>query len=175
MQVEFASVLGEQVFLGDRPEYRRLQRLANPVHRRRLQKPDGGIWTAPLWMRGGRTSSPWIEWCRAQRFRLAEPRDVWKIVPSPESRLIVVDGAASFATVIANYRHRDSTSFLPFLDFESMREDGYAGLHVTERGYLECRHPIHGIDLFHWAVSSTIWFDWTFVDVVPGSTLAARP
>jgi len=153
---------GTHLFVGDQPQRGRFCRARNPQTMRRLQKPTGGLWTSPLKMIADEQCSPWIRWCREHHFRAGTHRATWILTTTSARSILVIDSASDFANVICEYRDLLSPPLLPTLEFERMYSDGFAGLHLTERGCSASRQPVNGIDFFHWTVSSTIWFDWIF-------------
>jgi hypothetical protein len=121
-------------------------------------KPRGGFWTSS-WL-GPERGSDWERWRMSESFGDGAV-SAWLLTPSPESRLIVVDGLADFQALDAAYGSRfGPDDVLSGLDFEAMARDGWDAVWLTERGQEETRYTTPG--LYGWDAESVLWLRWAF-------------
>lgn len=163
-----AGDLGPQLAVMDTMPHQSRMNAAFNRARAYNNKPAGGFWTSTL--HPVDQVSDWVRWCRQEDYGDVEGKQWWIVVPDPAKWLLVIDCYDDLRFALDRYRmdDEDRASWTgPQLDFNAMRDDGYAGLHLTERGNAQC-HTFAGIDepdLNGWDVESTVWFDWCFTDV----------
>lgn len=58
-----------------------------------MMKPVGGLWTSTL----DGDSSPWLEWCRAERWGISEGTQAWLLEPAPDAAVLTIDSKATSA------------------------------------------------------------------------------
>lgn len=117
----------------------------------------GGWWTATLTEDG---SSAYVD------FNLECSPDVargflnhfawWSLTPQPSVFVLVLDGPDSFKAALSHFRYKQSVE----LDFEQIRDAGFAGVHVTDQAARQ-----YG-PLTEWTHESTHWLRWAFTDEV---------
>ena len=139
--------------------------------RRAIAKPNGGLWTSTL--RPG-PSSAWVEWCRDEQFDDPDALTWHVLTPDPAARILVIDSLADLIVTTARYplplawdRERCE------IDFVAVAADGFAAVHLTERGNAECHsvsYPvppgISTLALNTWDCESTAWLRWAFAAAV---------
>lgn len=160
--------LGYQLFVGDEPCTERFIPAVNSNWR--AEKPNAGLWTSS-YVDG---ISDWVRWCRATYFASVNTDSWWVLHADPHARVLVIDSRDDLDALVA-WASRPKLYPMPsqaiLLDFEKMRDAGYAGLHLTHDGLSANRYrdsepeDINGIGFSSWDVESTVWFDWAFTHV----------
>ena len=96
--------LGLQAWLG-RGEFDPAKVGRNPWPTEPRQKPDHGFFTSS-WD-GERPTSPWMEfWCTTPRAAKELDRQVWLLHPRADARLYVIDCAADYEDLVAEFTQR---------------------------------------------------------------------
>lgn len=155
--------LGVQAFVHRRPptpsEY------DEPTNTNDLMcKPDGGLWTSTLRSDG---TTAWGEWCRAEDFAGGD-YPLWRLWLRDGTRVYQIHSEQDLADLLGIYQRTDEVaraypvSSFAKIDFESMRADGWDGIHLTDTGQRETRFTRPG--LYGWDCESTLWLRWVVRD-----------
>lgn len=133
-----------------------------------MNKPEGGLWTSTL-VDG---ISDWIRWCRGEGFGNVDDVPWWTLEPEPGATLLQIDGWDDLDLMMRVY----GRSWGPIagmnrksLDFDAIKQAGYAGVNLTEHGARECHFGdwMSGYSLNAWDCESTVWLRWSFAVVAP--------
>lgn len=131
-----------------------------------LNKPSGGMWTSSRRYHG---SSAWIEWCENERFETGVHRK-WLLTPDPDARVAEVDDEPDLWALHERFGVKEPIGndghHLYGLDFYKMSKE-FDGIHLTDEGQWRTRNT-QPYNLYGWDCESTVWFNWSFNEVVDG-------
>ena len=129
-----------------------------------LNKPMCAFWTSTFTGRHGRiVHSAWNDW--AYHNGLLK-RKSFLLVPKSDVHVLEIDSYEDYADAKKLRDANDGS-----IDFGWYAEQGFDGIHVTERAISECRVLPFGeasmnLRLSLWDVESTCWFHLRWIDVV---------
>ena len=126
-----------------------------------FNKPDGGLWCAPVQSDG---CSTWESFCRKARLDLPSGKfDFWSNLPG----LYRIDGLQDYLNLVDTFPAIDTWDRL-CVDFEAMvAARRYRGVYLTEQGANNC-HWSKGIpgrlsayaSLREWEIACVLWLYW---------------
>lgn len=162
-----ASSLGAQLFIGhQRPMRTALGPWVNATDRSNWLKPLGGLWTSTLRHRGEHYCSDWAQTALGLGL-LHGDEEWWVLDPFDYARVVVIDTREDLAGLIARYPLDAPPPSPRVLDWPAVRDDGFAGVHVTPRAAAELRQLWPDADLWSWDCESTAWGHWCFDEPWP--------
>jgi hypothetical protein len=124
-------------------------------------QPHGGLFTSTL-LPGGESDltrrAPWLA---------GQGRAWWELHPDPRAVVLTIDTEGDLAAVCRHFPHPSG-----YPNFAAIAADGFAAVHVTERGT--------GIpNIGAWDSEATLWLRWSFVGdpvrLSPPEAIAAAP
>ena len=124
-----------------------------------LEKPLGGLWCSPVNSEWG-----WKDWCLSESYR-TEKLETWtKFILSSSAKILEIDSLFDLIRIGKKYgKVRDSWDHRCIISFEKIKNDGYNGIFLSERGNSQCHFPLcempMDIDLNAWDCESMILFD----------------
>lgn len=138
-----------------------------------------GLWTS-TWLGPDRVSD-WVRWCTDEAFR-GPWFNVWVLAVEPDARVYEIDSGDDLDRLVSIYgvpapphagttlqRSLDALGMFPFVDFDQIRADGWAGIHLTDDGQWATRYrydrSVGAPSLYGWDCESTLWFGWAFASV----------
>lgn len=141
----------------------------SPENKRYLMnKPDGGLWASPVDSEWG-----WKDWCEAEDFR-TESFEVWtKWKLKDPSKILIIDSYEDFEKLMDKYGSCNKIfTSMYFLDFWKIKEDGWDGILLTDKGNTECHFPYQenykgtNINLNSWDCESIVVWEWDQIKVI---------
>lgn len=135
-------------------------------------KPNIAMWTSTAKKTENGWTSDWLEWCEENDFDI-EPNN-FLITPKDDIKVHIID---SYEDLLNTKITDVAVSWFdkPCIDFGWYIRNGYHGIHLTEKGAIECwglyshefengriKSVPRSIHLNAWDVESTCWFnsDW---------------
>lgn len=151
----------------------------NPIHQHgAMNKPTGGLWTAPAILPKGKwrpipRRSTWTEWCESESPNLINHGWQTRIFPDRGAPFAVIDTAADAVALYDAFPYEDNPvhdlyrkaglepprSVGKIIDWQRLLNTGVAGVYLTDRGQAETRLPDETLvpSLYGWDVA-TVWF-----------------
>ena len=165
----YAGELGEQLFIGERPDKALFNQAVHRDDRVFLNKPYGGLWTSSL-VDG---TSDWVRWCQGEDFGGVDVLPWWRVVVEPSTVVLEIDSYDDLLAIMKwggvrsrpwDWMHKEMDA----LNFDVIRAAGFGGVHLTRAGASACRYGpgVGSPSLSSWDVESTVWLDWVFTDIV---------
>lgn len=135
-----------------------------------LNKPRGGLWGSPIDSKWG-----WKDWCLAEGFRVSKLNSYTKWKVKSPNKIYVIDSKEDLIAVTNKYGEITSystftTSIIP-INFYKMKEDGWKGVYLTEKGNFECHYDFPYKDgdyvgLNAWDCESIIVWDLKEIQII---------
>jgi len=160
MRIRTIQSIDDQLWLTNDKEEPPEKDKMNDVHGNRLDvKPYGGIWTS-TYTPDEEYDSDWIRWCSYEDYWVGKHGYLLQV--KDPVNIIHINSCDDLAQVTRDYSKYNQAGYEQ-IDFESMSDDGYDGIHLTKRGEAETR--LSEPNLYGWDSECTLWFNWKFTDV----------
>ena len=133
-----------------------------------LNKPKGGLWCSPVDSNWG-----WKDWCKAEDFCTGKLKTWTKFKLKPGTKILIIDSIDDLVEVVEKYNKTVPTlsGIEKVLCFKKIKEDGYRGIYLTEKGNDECHLPWNPYvpNLNTWDCECMILFDLNCIEIYESS------
>jgi len=128
-----------------------------------LNKPRGGIWTAPY--DAARETSSWVEYMQENELNTLRLARFWLLTPDPQARVYTVESQEHLHFLTQTYPLKKCYDpHVKKIDFEAAARAGLDGIAVTWKGIYATEYS-EPEGLWGWDVASVLWLRWRFIEV----------